>query len=142
MINIQETYFSDMILQLQLSLPYFKQESLQLSISYSPFRLPLQILLLHSYGVSIAMIKQLMLLGSPLYLQEPSNISTLMAAKTDEISLECSRKVTGLSSGFSTTLEAIQEKHFVFLEAHSMTKKSLLLSIKVVVRPQSTLELL
>lgn len=54
------------------------------------------------------------------YFQAPSNIFTLMAAKTDEISSECSRQVTALRSGLSTTLEAIQALHIVFLEGHSL----------------------
>ena len=65
-----------------------------------------------------------------------------MADKMDEISSECSRQVTGLSSGLSSTLELIKEIHIVFLEAHLMVKKSLSLNIQMVLTPQSTQELL
>jgi hypothetical protein len=46
-----------------------------------------------------------------------------MATKMGKILSECSRQVTGLSNGFSTTLEPIQVTHFVLLEALSMVKK-------------------
>jgi hypothetical protein len=75
-----------------------------MSISYSPLHSAIQVLLQPSNGVSIASIKQLMLSGSRLYMQVISNISTLMAAKTDRISSESSRQVTALSSGFFTML--------------------------------------
>ena len=65
-----------------------------------------------------------------------------MAAKMDEISSECSRQVMGFSSGLSTTLEQIKEIHIVFLEAHLTVKKSLSLNIQMVLREQSTRELL
>jgi hypothetical protein len=65
-----------------------------------------------------------------------------MAAKMEEISSECSRKATGLSNGFSTTLESIQALHIVLLEALLMVKKSLLLSIQAIVSLPSTRELL
>jgi hypothetical protein len=66
----------------------------------------------------------------------------LMAAKMEKISLECSRQVMGLSSGFFTTLEPIQVLHTVLHGALSMVKKFLLLNIQVLVRPLSTQELL
>ena len=113
-----------------------------MSISYSPLHSAIQVLLQPSNGVSIASIKQLMLSGSPLYLQALSNISTLMAAKTDEISSECSRQVTALSSGSTTTLEPIQALHIVLHEALSLVKKSLSLNIQVIVRQPSMRELL
>jgi hypothetical protein len=46
-----------------------------------------------------------------------------MAAKVGKISLECSKQVTGLSNGFSTTLEQKQVLHIVLIEALSMVKK-------------------
>ena len=67
----------------------------------------------------------------------------LMAVKMEKISLESSRQATGLSSGLSTTLEAIQVKHIVLLEALSTVKKFLLLSIQqALFGPPSTRELL
>jgi hypothetical protein len=98
-----------------------------MAFSYSPLHLALPILLLHSNGDSTASIKQLLLLDSPLYLQAIRNISTLMAAKMGKISSECSRPMTGLSSGFSTILEQIQVHniHIVLHEALIMVKKSL-----------------
>ena len=113
-----------------------------MAISYSPFHSALLVLLQPSYGVSIASIKQLLLLDSLLYLQATSNTSTLMAAKTDKISSECSRQVTGLSSGSSTILVPIQALHIVLLEAFLMVKKSLLISIQAIVSLPSTRELL
>jgi hypothetical protein len=83
-----------------------------------------------------------MLLRSRLYLQALSNISTLMAAKINEILSESSRQVTALSSGSSTTLKPFQTLHIVSHEALTMIKKSLLLSIQVVISPQSMRELL
>jgi hypothetical protein len=65
-----------------------------------------------------------------------------MAVKMDKIWLECSRQVTGISSGFFTTLEPIQVLHIVLLEALSTVKKSLSLNIQVMVRPLFTRELL
>ena len=112
-----------------------------MAISYSALHLPLPILLLHSNGVSIAPIKPLLILVSQLYSQALSNISTRMAAKMDKISLECSRQVTGLSSGLSTTLETIQAIHIALLEALSIVKKSLLLNIQAIVSPPSMQEL-
>ena len=97
--------------------------------SFLPFS-ALPILLLHSYGVSIAYIKLLLILDFPLYSQAPSNISMLIAIKMDKMSSECSRQATRLSSGFSTTLEPIQAHHNVLQEAHLMVKKSLLPSIQ------------
>ena len=116
--------------------------SLQMSLNYSPLHSALLFLLQPSNGVLITSIKQLLLLGSRLYFQAPNNISTPMAGKTDEISLECSRQVTGLSNGSSTTLELIQGLHIALLEGRSLVKKSLLLSIQAIVRPLSTQELL
>jgi hypothetical protein len=113
-----------------------------MSIDCSPLHSALLVRPQPSYGVSKASFKQLLLLDSRLYLQAPNNISTLMAGKTDEISLECSRQVTGLSNGSSTTLELIQGLHIALLEGRSLVKKSLLLSIQVIVRPLSTQELL
>jgi hypothetical protein len=78
---------------------------------------------------------------SQLYSRAPSSISMLMAAKMDEISSECSRLVTGLSSGFFTTLEPIGAKHIVFREALSMVKKFLLRNILVIVSPPFMQEL-
>jgi hypothetical protein len=95
----------------------------QLAIRYSPLQSALLILPLNSNGASIAIIKLLMNKVSPLYSQAPSNISTRMAVKIIEISLECSRQVTGLSSGSSTTLEQIQALHIVLHEALLMVKK-------------------
>jgi hypothetical protein len=142
MIDIREISCWAMI-QLHHTLSLLKQESLILAISYSPFHLALLVLLLPSYGVSIASInQQILLLDSQLYPQATSNISMLMAAKMDEISSECSRQVTGLSSGFSTTnIEPIKELHIALLEGHSTVKKSLLPSIQVQVRPLFTLGL-
>jgi hypothetical protein len=94
-----------------------------MALSYSNFLSALQIQLPYSIGVSIATIKRLMILGSPLFSQAPNSISTLMAAKMDEISSECSRKVMGLSNGLYTTLEPIQALHIVLHEALSMVKK-------------------
>ena len=79
---------------------------------------------------------------SPLYSQALSNISTLMAAKKDTISSECSRQVTELNSGLSTTNEQIQVIHIVLHEALSMVKKSLLLNIQLTASPLFTQELL
>jgi hypothetical protein len=73
----------------------------------------------------------MLILGSPLYSQEPSKTFTLMAAKMAKILLECLRQVTGHSSGFYTTLELIQEIQIVLDWALSMIKKSLLLNIQV-----------
>jgi hypothetical protein len=83
-----------------------------------------------------------MMLASPLYSQASSNISTPMAAKMEKISSECSIKVTGLRSGFSTTLEPIQALHIVLHGALSAVKKSLSLNIQMALMPPSTLELL
>jgi hypothetical protein len=83
-----------------------------------------------------------MILGSPLYSQALSNISTPLAAKMDKISSDCSRQVTGLSSGLFITLEPFSEEHFVLLVAYLMVKKSLLPNIKVIVSRPSMLELL
>jgi hypothetical protein len=66
----------------------------------------------------------------------------LMAVKMEKISLECSIKATVLSSGFSTIFEAMQVLHFVLQEAHLTVKKSLLLSIQVLVNLLYTLGLL
>jgi hypothetical protein len=65
----------------------------------------------------------------------------LMAAKMDEISLECSRQVTGLSSGSNTTLEPIGAIHIVLREALLMVKKSLLRNIQIGISPQFMREL-
>ena len=111
-----------------------------MGISYSPLHSALLILLQHSNGVSIAPIKLILLLDSPLYSQATSNISTLMAAKMEKISLECSRKVTGFSSGFSFTVEPILTLHIALLEALLTVKKSLLLNIQVLIIPPSTRE--
>jgi hypothetical protein len=81
-------------------------------------------------------------MGSPLYSQASSNISMPMAAKMTKISSECSRKVTELSSGFSTTLETIQALHIALQGAFLTVKKSLLLNIQMVLSPQSTQKLL
>jgi hypothetical protein len=114
---------------------------MMMATSYSRLNLAIPVLLLHSYGVSIANIERLLILGSQFYSQVTSNISTLMAGKMDGISLECSRKVTGLSSGFFITLDTIQEIHFVLLEVHSLIKKSLLLNFQMAVSQLSMLEL-
>jgi hypothetical protein len=82
-----------------------------------------------------------MLSDSQLYLQAPNNISTLMAAKTVEISSECSRQVTGPSSGYYSTLEPIKALHIVLQEALLMVKKSSLLNIQALVSPPFTREL-
>jgi hypothetical protein len=98
---------------------------------------------LHSYGVSIVSIKQLMMtLDFPLYSQVPSNISMLMVVKMSKILLECSRQETGLKSGFSIILDQIQALHFVLQEVYLTLKKSLLPSIQVLVSLLSTLGLL
>jgi hypothetical protein len=129
--------------QLKHSLPLFKQLwSLAMAISYSLLLSALPYLLLNSYGVLIASIKLQLILVSQLYFQEISNISTLMAGKMEIILSDSSRLATGLSSGFSTTLEPIQAVLIVLLEALSMIKKSSSLNIQVKVRPQSMLELL
>ena len=112
-----------------------------MDISYSHLLSALQILLLHSNGVSRASIKRVKMLASQLYSQAPSNISTLMADKMDKISSDRSRPVTGLSNGFSITLEPIQELHIVLDKALSIVKKSLLLNIQVKVSPPYTREL-
>ena len=65
-----------------------------------------------------------------------------MAAKMDKISSECSRQVTGLSNGFSTTIEPIKVIHSVLQGALSMVRKSLPLNIKMVLSLPSTRELL
>ena len=65
-----------------------------------------------------------------------------MAAKMDEISLECSRRVTELSSGFSTTLKLVQALHIAKHEALSMVKKSLSLNIQAMASQLYTQELL
>jgi hypothetical protein len=83
----------------------------------------------------------MLILVTPLYWQAPSNISMLMAVKMEKISLECSRAVTGLSSGSFNTLEPIQAIHIALDEALLMVKKSLLLNIKVGLSPLSTQEL-
>jgi hypothetical protein len=54
-----------------------------------------------------------MILGSQLYSQASNNISMLMAGKMGKILLECSRQLTGLSSGFYTTLKQIKHQHIV-----------------------------
>jgi hypothetical protein len=108
--------------------------------NYSALLSVLLILLLHSYGVSKPSIKMLVILGSPLFSQAPSNISTLMAAKVRKFALECSSQVTGLSNGFSLTLKLIKVLHIVLHGAFSITKKSLLLNIQVIARPPNTLE--
>ena len=137
-----ETYFWTLIQLLQHTLPLFNQIlPLKMAIIYSPLHLALPILLLHSNGVSIAPIKLLLILVSQLFSQALSNISTRMAAKMDKISLECSRQVTGLSSGLFTTLETIQERHIVLLGALSIVKKSLLLNIQAMGSPPSMQEL-
>jgi hypothetical protein len=102
-----------------------------MALSYSALHSALPVLLQHSNGVSIAILKHLLIKVSPLYSLAPSNISMLMADKIDEISSECSRLVTGLSSGFSTILEPIQALHIVLREALSMVKKSLWPNIQV-----------
>jgi hypothetical protein len=112
------------------------------AISYSPLLLALAVLLHHLYGVSIASIKLLLTLDFPLYSQALSNISMLMAAITEKISLECSRLVTGLSSGSFTILEPFQVVLIVLEEDLSAVKKSLLLNIQVVMTLQRTQELL
>jgi hypothetical protein len=65
-----------------------------------------------------------------------------MAAKMDKISSDCSRQVTGLSSGLFITLEPFLEEHIVLLVAYSMVKKSLLPNIKVIISRLSMPELL
>jgi hypothetical protein len=143
MIGIRETCFWAINLQIQYTLSLFKQLwPSKITIEYSALHSTLPILLLHSNGVSIASIKILLKLGSLLYFQAPNNISTPMVVKMEIISLECSRQVTGLSSGLSTTLESIQVQHFVLQEGLLMVKKSLLLNIQVLMSPQSTQELL
>jgi hypothetical protein len=138
-----ETYFWTLIQLLQHTLPLFNQIlPLKMAIIYSPLHLALPILLLHSYGVSKAPNKITVIKVYQLYSQAASNTSTLMATKMGKTSLECSRQVTGLNSGSYTTLEQIQALHFVFHEALSMVKKSLLLNIKMEASPPSTQELL
>jgi hypothetical protein len=66
----------------------------------------------------------------------------LIATKMGKTSSECSKKVMGFSSGFSTTLKQIQVLHFVLLEVHSKVKKSLLLNIQAGLSPLSMRELL
>jgi hypothetical protein len=82
-----------------------------MSISYLPLQLALLVLLLPSYGVSITIIKLVLLLDTPLYSEAPSIIFMRMDAKMDGMSSECFRQVMGLSSGFSTTLELLQALH-------------------------------
>jgi hypothetical protein len=83
----------------------------------------LPILILHSYGVSKN--TRLFLLKDFLsYSQAANNISTLTAVKIHKISLECSKQATELSSGFSTSLEAIQALHIALQEVHLKGKKS------------------
>jgi hypothetical protein len=65
-----------------------------------------------------------------------------MAAKMEKISSECSREVTVIRSGFSTTLETIQALHIALHGAFSVVKKSLSLNIQMGLTPQSTQELL
>jgi hypothetical protein len=125
----------------QHTLPLFKLDrALVMAISYLPFHSPLPVLLLHSCGASKASIKLSLILDSPLYSQATSNISTPMAAKTEKISSLCSREVTVLSSGFSTTLELIQALHIALHGAYLAVKKSLSLNIQMVLSPQSTQE--
>ena len=145
MLHLRETSFLGM--NHQHTLPLFKLVGALgmlaiMALSYSPLLSHLPVLLLHSCGVSIASNKLMRPLGSPLYSQASSNISTPMAAKMVKISLECSRKVTGLSSGFSKTLEPIQALHIALHGALSTVKKSLSLNIQMVLSPQSTQELL
>ena len=64
-----------------------------------------------------------------------------MAAKMEEIWLECSRQLMGLSCGFSTILEPTQVLHIVLEEAHLMVKKSLQLNIQVLLSPPYMREL-
>jgi hypothetical protein len=113
-----------------------------MAISYSPLHSPLPVLLLHSCGVSIASIKGMLPKGSPLYSLATSYISSPMAANIGIISSECSRKVTALSNGFSTTLDFIQKLHIALHGAFSAVKKSLSLNIQMVMSRQSTQELL
>jgi hypothetical protein len=115
---------------------------MMVAISYSPLHSALPILLHYSCGVSIAPGKLLMNLDIPLYSQAPSNISTLMVAKMEKISSECSTQVTGLRSGFSTALETFQVLHIDLLEAHSMIKRFLSLNIQIIMSPPSTQKLL
>jgi hypothetical protein len=114
MIHFRETSFWGMNHQHQHTLPLFKLDrALIMAISYSPLHSPLPVLLLHSCGASKASFKRLLMLVSQLYYQATCNIFTPMAAKMDKILSECSRKVTGLRSGFSTTLEPIKALHIV-----------------------------
>jgi hypothetical protein len=152
MIHFRETSFWGMNHQHQHTLPLFKLVGGPLvmtlmaitAISYSPLNSPLPVLLLHSCGVLIASFKRLLPnpKSSPLYSQSSSNISTPMAAKMEKISSECSREVTVLRSGFSTTLELIEALHIALQGAFSVVKKSLSLNIQMVLTPQSTQELL
>ena len=143
MVYIGETSFWAMILQLQHTLPCFKLLCpLVVAISYSPLHSPLLILILYSIGVSIASIKTIKMLVIQLYSLATSYISSPMAANLGIISSECSRKVTALSNGFSTTLDFIQELHIALHGAFSAVKKSLSLNIQMVISRQSTQELL
>ena len=112
-----------------------------MGINFSPLLSVLPILLFHSYGVSEVSIKLFMIQGSPLYSLVPSNISTLLAAKINKISLECSRQVMGVNSGLSTSLGDIKAL-LVFLEALSMVKKSLSLNFQIILTQPSTQGLL
>jgi hypothetical protein len=142
MIHFRETSFWGMNHQHQNTLPLFKLLGpLVMAISYSPLHSPLPFLILHSCGVSIASNKRMLPKGSPLYSLATSNISTPMAAKIDKISSECSRKLTGLSSGFSSTLQKAQVVlHIAFHGAFSPIKKSLSLNIQMELTPQSMQE--
>jgi hypothetical protein len=64
-----------------------------------------------------------------------------MGDKMDEISSECSRQVTALSSGFFTTLEPNGAIHIVLHEALLMVKKYLLHNIQVGLSQPFMLEL-
>ena len=79
-----------------------------MALSFSLLLSALLILLLNSNGDLIAIIKRLLMLGSPFYSQPQNNISSHMGEKLDKILLECSRQVTAHSSGFFNTLDSIQ----------------------------------
>ena len=116
---------------------------MKVAINFFPLHSALPIILLHSNGVLIVPGNLRIILDSPLYSQAPSNISTLMAVKMEKISSECSRQLTVLRSGFSTTLEPFQVLHIALLEGHSLVKRFLSLNTQMVLSSiPSTLELL
>ena len=85
MIDFRETYYWVLNIEVLPTLPSFKiLKVLVMAISYLPLHSALPILLLHSFGDSIASIKLALLLGYPLSLEAINNISMPMVTKMSE----------------------------------------------------------